>query len=92
MSLGCGSGQLRILSYGTVYGKVHFILQNPGKWSALVKGVLRSGLRMGELGPPCLGLLTRICAKKYRQGEGDSTEQQLIADMVTSHSGEQDQS
>jgi hypothetical protein len=52
-----------------------------------VKAVLKSGLKMAQLGPACVGLLAAICAKKYRNVEGENTERQLIADMVQSHSG-----
>ena len=62
-------------------------MQNPAKWSALVKALLKNGLKMAHLGPPCVGLLAAICAKKYRGLEGENTERQLITDMVHSHSG-----
>jgi hypothetical protein len=52
-----------------------------------VKSLLKHGLKMAELGPACLTLLAAICGKKYRGGEGDFAEQQLIADMIESHSG-----
>jgi hypothetical protein len=42
---------------------------------------------MVQLGPVCVGLLAAICAKKYRNVEGENNERQLIADMVHSHSG-----
>jgi hypothetical protein len=63
-------------------------VQNPAKWSAFVKSVLKNGLKMRELGPPCVALLAALCASKYSGLEQENTEQQLIADMLQSHSGD----
>jgi hypothetical protein len=63
-------------------------VQNPAKWSAFVKSVLKNGLKMRELGPPCVALLAALCASKYSGLEEENKEQQLIADMLQSHSGD----
>ncbi len=63
-------------------------MQNPAKWSAFVKSVLKNGLKMRELGPPCVALLAALCASKYSGLQQENTEQQLIADMLQSHSGD----
>jgi hypothetical protein len=63
-------------------------VQNPAKWSAFVRSVLKNGLKMRELGPPCVALLAALCASKYSGLEEENKEQQLIADMLQSHSGD----
>ncbi len=63
-------------------------MQNPAKWSAFVKSILKNGLRMRELGPPCVALMAALCASKYSGLQQENTEQQLIADMLQSHSGD----
>jgi hypothetical protein len=64
------------------------LVQNPAKWSAFVKSVLKNGLKMRELGPPCVALLAALCASKYSGLQEENKEQQLIADMLQSHSGD----
>jgi hypothetical protein len=63
-------------------------VQNPAKWSAFVKSILKNGLKMRELGPPCVALLAALCASKYSGLQEENTEQQLITDMLQSHSGD----
>ncbi len=66
----------------------HLRVQNPAKWSAFVKSILKNGLKMRELGPSCVALLAALCASKYSGLEEENKEQQLIADMIQSHSGD----